>query len=53
VYSFLVVSHATEYSPVHLVINASVLALVIIPKLPMFYGVRISAEPSPVHSHSE
>lgn len=38
---FLVTSHLTNYDPTHLVINAAVLALVVIPKLPQLHRVRI------------
>mmetsp|Transcript_10620 Transcript_10620/g.17336 ORF Transcript_10620/g.17336 Transcript_10620/m.17336 type:complete len:174 (-) Transcript_10620:1264-1785(-) len=45
---FLVVAHVTEYTLSYLVVNLSVLLLVLIPKLPQFYRVRLgSSEQTP------
>jgi hypothetical protein len=38
---FLVTSHLTEYELSHLILNATILALVIIPKLPVLHRVRL------------
>jgi len=43
---FLVVSHFTEYSAEYLVINLAVLALVLVPKMPSFYRVRLNSTAS-------
>jgi len=38
---FLVVSHYTGYDTVHLAINAAVLAVLLVSKLPEMHGVRL------------
>jgi len=40
---FLVVSHFTEYDPMYLALNLCVLALVLLPKMPQFYRVRLNS----------
>jgi hypothetical protein len=38
---FLVTAHFTNYELVHLVINATVLAVLLLAKLPEMHGVRL------------
>jgi len=40
---FLVVSHITEYQSHFLIINLAVLGLVLVPKMPSFYRVRLNS----------
>lgn len=43
---FLVVAHNTEYEPAYFVLNLAALALVLVPKLPSFYRVRLTSSAS-------
>ncbi|GBG24696.1 Protein ORM1 [Hondaea fermentalgiana] len=54
---FLVVAYFTEYDPMYLALNLCVLALVLLPKMPQFYRVRLNSsasfdEDDPTHPHS-